>query len=171
MRETDRFLWGILALAALLIVASIIAVGLQGRAAEPPPESGTPARVVWDYIQALNDERYLDAFALIAPSAPPDATEFAAKMSRQRNADPEMNRVSRVRFDNTVISGEKATVAVFVTTFYASGPFSDSLYERVESAQLRKIGGRWRITKFFYPYWVYDWEQRPSETPSGKRQD
>jgi len=121
MRETDRFLWGILALAALLIVASMIAVGLQGRAGEPPPEPGTPARVVWDYIQALNDEHYLDAFALIAPSYPPDVTEFAAAMSRQRNEDPETNRISRVRFDNTTISGEKATVAVFVVLFRLVG--------------------------------------------------
>ncbi|NOZ05735.1 MAG: hypothetical protein GXP41_05205 [Chloroflexi bacterium] len=171
MRETDRFLWGILALAALLIVASMVAVGLQGRAGEQPPEPGTPARVVWDYVQALQDERYLDAFALIAPSYPPDATEFAAKMSRQRNADPGTNRVSRVRFDKTIISGEKATVTVFVTTFYASGPFSDSLYERVETAQLRKIEGQWRITAFFYPYWLYDWDRRLPEAPSWKGQD
>jgi len=172
MRETDRFLGGILALAALLIVASLIVVGLQRRAGEPPPESGTPARVVWDYIQALHDGRYLDAFALIAPSYPPDATEFAADMSRQLHREQDTNGVSRVRFDNTIISGEKATVTVFVTTFYDDiGPFSDSLYERVETAQLRKIEGRWRITKFFYPYWLYNWEQRPPEAPSQKRQD
>jgi len=171
MKNTDRFLGGILVLAALLIVVSLIAVGLQGRAQEPPPEAGTPARVVWDYYQALREGRYTDAFALIAPRYPPDATEFAAAMARQTSSSSNRGRVDRLRFGETIISADQATVTLFVTTFYADGPFAQRLYERTETPRLRKIEGQWRITSYFYPYWLFDWDRRPPDSPSLKGMD
>jgi len=158
MKKPDRFLVAILALAVFLVAVSLIAVVLQRRTAEPPPEAGTPARVVWDYQQALNEGRYADAAALIAPPYPPDAAEFAAVMGRQRGFT---DRVDRVRIGETTINDGRATVTVRVYTVNVSGPLSQSVYERPEVVRLKKVGGEWRITSYFYPYWRRDWEMKP----------
>lgn len=171
MNKPDRFLLGILALAALLIVVSLIAVILQGRAQEPPPEAGTPARVVWDYHQAVREGRYADAVQLIAPRNPPDAAEFAAAMGRQSAVGSRQDRAERLRFGETVISDEQATVTVYVSTVHVSDPFSQSAYERTETVSLKKIAGQWRITSYFYPYWSFEWDRSSPEVPSPKGGD
>jgi len=39
------------------------------------------------------------------------------------------------------------------------------VYERSEAVRLKKVGGQWRITSYFFPDWSRGWEVEPRSLP------
>lgn len=152
--RTDRFLIGILAgLAALLVVAGV-AVALLRRPAPALP-AGTPGAAVQEFYRAMAAQDYDRAYALLSDEMPnkPTREEFARYNADRQPVPPD--RQQRVRIGREQVTGGRATVVATVTTFVTDpAPFGGaSEYTTTETFSLQHEAAGWRITGLPYTYW------------------
>ncbi len=160
--KQDRFLIGILAFIAALIVISLVLFFTRQQPLEYGAED-TPAGVVRNYVIAIQRGDYVRAYGYLADQQKkPSYTQFEQLFL----SNPQSLSATGIRLGQTTQSGSQAWVEV--TVFYGTGgPFGNSSGDSVEKASLVQQDGHWKITHMPYPYWSWDWYQEVEALPGG----
>jgi hypothetical protein len=142
----DRFTrWTLLAVAALVIVATWIAS--RTPTASPGRDDADPASVTRDWFAALANGRPEDAWELLAPEA--QAHESRIEFLRRHPVvSTDRPAAARIRIEAATVTGDEARVEV-ARSYGSSADFpfwrSTVTTDRV-IVRLRLITGRWRVT-------------------------
>ena len=151
----DRFLIAILGAIAVLVVAALVIFSIR-KGQETYLNQDSPASVVHDYILALQDGDYQQAYTYLADASyKPDHLYFQQTLSN----DQYSISTSQTQVGNEQIEGDQALVSVFLTQ--GSGGLFSQPYKNTQTASLIRQNGTWKITSAPYPYWGYDWYQAP----------
>lgn len=149
----DRFTWGIVIGAVLLVIAGIgTAIWVQGRTL-PPPDLSSPEGVVRAYVEAVHARNAERAWELLSPSARSEITreEFIRRVTL-RSGHP---REGRVAIERVEITGNSALVEISRTYSSNGGPFGlfgPSTYSNQQTVRLERARDTWVITVPPEPY-------------------
>jgi hypothetical protein len=137
----DRFTWGIVAGAVLLVFVGLASAMLLPRAA-PPPDLTRPEGVVGAYVEAMESGRPEAAWDLLAASARSNVTrdEFIRRATAFRRGQS-----SRVAIERVDLSDSTARVEL-ARTYSGGGLFGPSSYTERSTVRLEREGDVWRIT-------------------------
>jgi len=153
--KQDRFLMGILAgIGALIVIALVLFFTRQDT--KEYKTDGAPASVVFNYVLAVTDQEYEQAYSYLADlENKPTYEEFRQSfLNGMINADNVGVDVGEAEIDGQVASVE-------VNLIYASSdPFSSS-YRNLDRASLVREDGEWKISSMPYNFWDYNWYQEP----------
>ncbi|MGH2355257.1 MAG: hypothetical protein ACRDI2_12990 [Chloroflexota bacterium] len=145
----DRFTWGVVAGALVLVAVAIGSVALvQGQTA--PPDLSRPEGVVRAYVEAIDTNRPERAWELLAASARSGTTrdEFI-----QRATSSGRLREGRVAIESVEVTGDTAVVRLS-RTYGNGGLFGPSSYTNQTTVRLEREAGQWRITVPPDPYLI-----------------
>jgi hypothetical protein len=145
--KQDRFLIGILAGIALLVVVALV-VFFTRQPDKNYLSDDTPEAVVHNYVLAVLNEDYQKAYGYLADK--PDKPTLDAFMS-----DIYQPANVGVNLGETHINGDIATVDLAVV-YNPSDPFSGR-YSNAERATLVKQTDGWKLTSMPYNFWGYNW--------------
>ena len=149
----DRFLLAIVAGTVLLVVVSIVAVSLFGRARPaPPPDPNSPAGVVHAYVEAARDGDMQRARGYLTREV---RAEVEAR-DRLNTYRPTQDDNVRIVVETVSTTDTAAEVKVTISRFYArSDPFSSNTSHRDVTVKLIQEDGAWRISQPVEPYTFY----------------
>ena len=134
----DRFTLGIALAVALLVPLLFIFVLTQPK--EAPVDESTPGGVVHNYYLAVQQDDLQRAYAYL--SADTRGWLTYEQFSAQVSARPQTRAV---RIVNERLEDGTARVAVTVTTYRPTGPFSSGEYSAERTIVLRRESDSWRI--------------------------
>jgi hypothetical protein len=157
--KQDRFLIGILAAIAVLIVFSLVLFFTRTSPPSYLPET-TPENIVHNYVLALQENNFERAQGyLVEAEGKPSVGEFAAVLTN-------FNRYEDVGAQ--ILSSQEFNQEAFVEMdliHRSNGLFDNGWTERV-TASLIKQDGQWKITAMPYPYWDFSWyDGKPIKVP------
>jgi hypothetical protein len=137
----DRFTWGVVVGAVLLVIVGLASVTLLQRTA-PPPDLSRPEGVVRAYVVAMEEGRPEVAWDLLAAPARADVTrdEFIRRATTFRRG-----QASRLAIEQVAVEGSTARIEL-ARTFGGGGLFGPSSYTERSTVRLEREGGSWRIT-------------------------
>jgi hypothetical protein len=160
MKGADKFLVGIVAGVALLVVAAFVVALLRPEPTYRPED--TPEGVAHNYLLALGQEDYARAYRYLSPAIagyPPSAEAFAEDVH-----DNEWNfRLNDSAVTLEVVSarvtGNRAVVSVRERQFYEGGLFGSGEYTSTFEMTLTHdpAAGAWMIVESD-TYWAWCWE-------------
>lgn len=160
--KQDRFLIGILAFIAILVVISLTLFFTRRPAFDYGAED-TPEGVVRNYILAIQKGEYPRAYSYLAEQEhKPSYTSFEQAFL----GNPQGLETVGIRIGKTTQSGSQAWVEVTIVYAGSGGPFGADRWSNVEKAALVRQNGQWKITHMPYPYWAWEWYQ-VEEAPYG----
>jgi hypothetical protein len=147
-RQIDPLLAGILAGAALLIVAGLIAIPLLARRAPTLAPDTTPEGVTQRFYQAIFADDYAAAHAYLASTtrAQISQLELQQQLSSQL-------RQSQVRVVSTTTRANGATVQVVITHVTSGDLFGANEWTEDREVLLLREGADWKIVggPFYVP--------------------
>ena len=153
--KQDRILIAILAAVGMLVVAALLVFFLRQDSQTYGAED-TPQGVVRNYIIAIHQEDFERAYkALQDVPDKPSFQEFQQGFLSLR-LDP--SNVS-VRLTDTRISDDNAVVKLILT--HGGNRLFNGSWNEQGSAILVLQNGNWKITGMPYPYWAWEWDQKP----------
>lgn len=152
MRQ-DRFLTGILiGIGVIVVIALALFFMRRGEAryvAEDKPEG-----VIQNYVLALQKKDFEKSYGYLAEDKnKPDFSKFREFFITSFES---YNRAG-LSFGTSSITGDTAFVTVIIQQNYG-GPFNE-LSRNHETVDLVRQDGAWKIKRFPYPFWGYDWYQ------------
>ena len=155
--KQDRFLIGILAGIAVLIIVALAIFFVRRNNRQTYVSEVTPEGVVHNYVLALLNEDYQKAYSYLADlNSKPTFDQFR-KSFALGGLNP--SGVS-IQIGTAEIIGDEARVEV--TMLYRSSDLFSSGYTNAGSAQLVKQNGVWKISSMpTYNLWDYSWYQKP----------
>lgn len=163
MKQTDKFLIGIVAGAILLVIIALVVAVLQPKATYQPED--TPEGVANNYLLALQQADYPRAYSYLSPtikSYPASAEAFANDIARNNWQFRELQDGSiTLTVEASQISGNVADVSVRQNSFYPGGLFSSSQNTSLFKMQLQRdpAVGVWQITSAD-SFWVWCWNEK-----------
>lgn len=151
--RNDRFLTGILAAVALLIVLAV-SLFLVRRNTEAYISEDTPEGVVHNYVLALQKGNYERAYDYLAEGEnKPERAQFQRDMvvneASMGGAGLQLGQVEQYE--------DEAVVEVVVIQT-GGGPFSTP-WRNLNTVLLVRSGDAWKIKEMPYPYWGWNWYQ------------
>ena len=152
--KQDRFLIGILAGIAVLIVAALVVFFTRNQEAGYRADQG-PADSVYNYVLAVMNRDYEKAYGYLADlEYKPTYEEFRQAFAVGRLVPGQ----GGIRIGSAAVTGDGASVEV-VMVYSQGDPFSSG-YDNVGSAQLLRQNGAWKISAMpAYNLWDYGWYQ------------
>ena len=153
-------MWGVgIGVAALALAAVIIALTVN-RGVDAL-DSGTPEGVVQRYLQAIVEEEYEDAYALLSEEAQSACAFDKFLDSLERRGRDEAAFTARL--DSVRVRDDTATVRVRIEERRApDGLLYNPRPGYEEPYRLTWTGGGWRLTEPGYPAWAC---KHPSPVP------
>jgi len=149
--KLDRFLIGILIGIGVLVIAALALFFLRRGEAQYTAET-TPQGNIQNYILSLQKKDFEKAYSYLAEAeGKPEFGRF--RESFISNYDS-YNRAG-LTFGTSSETGDTAFVTVIIQQSYG-GPFNE-LSRNHETVDLVKQNGVWKIKRFPYPFWGYDW--------------
>lgn len=147
-RPLDQGLILLIGGALLLIVAGLITIPLTARRATTLAPASTPNGVVQRFYQALYQDDYSTAHALLSSDI--QAKLSPAELQGQLSYNLERSQIS-VR--KTTINGSSATVEITMTYYQSGGIFSSGEWSTEETIGLANQQGQWKIVEgpFYVP--------------------
>jgi hypothetical protein len=155
MKNTDRYLIGIVTAVILLVAVSFV-VSLRQPQPSYQPE-GTPEGVVQNYLLALNKSDYERAYSYLSseiPGYPADVAIFTANVNNNRWAFRLDTDVS-IDLSSTTVTDGRAVVVVRETRFDRSGLFGGQSIDSF-TVTLQQSNATWVITNSG-AYWSWCW--------------
>jgi hypothetical protein len=152
--KQDRFLLAILGGISVLVIAALILFFARQGILEYGSDN-TPESVIRNYILALENEDFSRAYNYLSEEERPEYEGFLQVFI---GTDPTRQRTS-VRIGEAHPAGDR-TLVDLTLIHQSSAPFQDAYYEET-TASLVKEGDRWVIVQMPYPYWNWDWGQKP----------
>jgi hypothetical protein len=149
MRSSRRWLFvSGLIIGVLVIVTVVLALATSSRGDEPLLPEDTPEGAVQRFLLAVRDGDYQTADSYLSST-----------IEREREYIFRPNRVSeggwKATLEDSVISGDEATVDVVIDVFRPSGPFSSSVSTYRTTFYLKKEAADWRIISPVDLWWLY----------------
>lgn len=151
--KQDRFLLGILAGIAVLVLVALIVFFVRPDRLDYA-EADTPDGVFHNYIVALHLKDYEKAYSYLAEAEYKPTLDEFSQAFLLNHVTPSSAGVEVV---SAQISGENASVQVSLL-HNPSDPFSSG-YRGSDYASLVRQDGQWKIKQAPYPFWYYDWYQ------------
>ena len=149
MRSSRRWLLvSGLTIAVLMIATVALVLTTSLRGAEPLLPEDTPEGTVQRFLLAVSDGDYLTADSYLS-SEIDSKLDYALRQSRA----PEPGW--KATLEDSVISGDEATVDVVIDVFRPSGPFSNSVNTYRTTFYLEKEAAVWRIVSPVNLWWLY----------------
>jgi hypothetical protein len=144
----DRFTWGIVVGAVLLVAAGLASVTVLQRP-PAPTDLSTPEGVVRAYVTAIETQHPDEAWDLLTAGARGGLTrdEFVRRTSAQSRP-----RSGRLAIDSVAVEGSTARVELSRTYEGSGGLFGSSSYSTTNTVRLEREGGQWRISVPPEPY-------------------
>jgi hypothetical protein len=158
MKNTDRFLLGIVAGVVILVLVSFY-VSLR----QPLPayqSESTPESIVQNYLLALKQADYERAYSYLSSELlgyPTDVTAFTADVNNDRWAFRLDADVS-IDLTSTTITGDRALVVVRETRFDRSGLFGGQSIDSF-TVTLQQSEDTWVIANSG-AYWSWCWNKK-----------
>ncbi len=158
MRNTDKFLIGIVVAIVLLVIAALIVTRFRPEATYQADD--TPQGVAHNYLLALQKGEYARAYGYLSPTLdgyPTSEGQFAASVLRERWAFRRDEDVTLVG-ESHVVAGDGAAVQIRESRFRGGGPFDTSYTTRFEMS-LQREGTGWKVVEseaYFAPCWLSD---------------
>jgi hypothetical protein len=155
--KLDRFLAGILIGIGVLVIAALslffMRRGEARYAAEDRPEG-----IIQNYVLSLQKKDFEKAYGYLSEGK--GKPDFATFREFFITSFESYNRAG-LTFGTSSITGDSAFVTVIIQQNYG-GPFNE-LSRNHETVDLVRQEGIWKIRKFPYPFWGYDWYQDNSK--------
>ena len=149
MRSSRRWLLvSGLTIAVLVIVAVTLVLTTSLRGDEPLLPEDSPEGTVQRFLLAVRDGDYQTADSYLS-SEIDSRVDYALR--RNRVSEPGW----KATLEDSVISGDEATVDVVVDVFRPGGPFSSSVSTYRTTFYLRKEAAGWRIVSPVNLWWLY----------------
>jgi hypothetical protein len=156
MIRSDRFLVGIVAGAAVLVVAALV---VAVRAPEADYRAGVePEDIAFNYILAVDRQDYERAYGYVAPSVPgyPITVEqFIDDLKGSTEVDA---GTTTTTVEDASIAGDRAVVTLVHTTFREGGLFESTEYSYHVEARLERRPEGWRMIDADM-FWSRCWNQ------------
>ncbi len=148
----DRFTWGIVGGALLLVLLGIASVTLWQRPS-PPPDLTRPDGVVRAYVEALDTGHPERAWDLLSASARAgiDRETF---IQRATTSAPSRPNEGRLTIDRVEVEGDTARVDLARTYDSGGGLLGTSSSTIHSTVRLEREGGQWRISVPPDPYLI-----------------
>ena len=153
--KQDRFLIGILAFIALLVIVSV-ALFLVRRGAPAYVPEDTPQGVLHNYASALLFEDYERAYGYLAEADNKPTLEVFRQAFLSRQLDVSGSGIQIDKVEN--VTTEQARIELTVV-YYDSGEVPTRISDSNQTAILVRQNGTWRISSMPYPYWSWNWYQ------------
>lgn len=153
--KQDRFLIAILAAVGILVVAALLVFFFRQDSQAYGAED-TPEGVVRNYIIAISKKDFERAYtALLDAPDKPSYLEFQQSFLSHR-LDP--SNVS-VRITDAKTTGDNAVVNLILT--HGGTRLFNGSWSELGSAMLVQQNGNWKIVEIPYPFWAWEWDQKP----------
>jgi hypothetical protein len=149
--KLDRFLIGILVGIGVLVIAALLLFFMRRGEAKYVDEI-TPQGIIQNYVLALQKKDFEKAYGYLAEEE--GKPEFGQFRDSFISSFDSYNRAG-LTFGTSSETGETAFVTVSIQQNYG-GPFNE-MSRSHESVDLTKQNGNWKIRRFPYPFWGYDW--------------
>lgn len=159
MKGTDRFLIGIVAGIAVLVVV-VLALALL-RPNQPGYQlDDTPEGVAHNYLLALQLEEYERAYDYLSPSLlgyPADVDVFVRHVQDHRWSFGYYDDDVSLAIEAVNVTGDRAKIAVRKTKFYRGRLFDSGQHSDTFDMTLRYHEGAWKVAESDR-YWAACWE-------------
>ena len=169
MKNTDKFLIGIVAGSVLLVIVAF-AITL----ARPEPTyraEDTPEGVAHNYLLALQQDEVTRAYGYLSPTLagyPADENAFAKRVADESWTFRRTEDVT-LAVDSSKVSGDRATVKVRESRFRGGGGlFDNSQSTSIFDVTLEREGDAWKIVDaefYFAQCWEFDRGCNPEPEP------
>jgi hypothetical protein len=158
--KQDRFLIGILAGIAVLIIVALAIFFVRLNNKQVYVDEATPEGVVHNYVLAVLNKDYQKAYGYLADlSYKPTFDQFRKSFFVGGGGGLDPSGVS-IQIGTAEISADDASIQI--NTLYTSGDLFSSGYTNAGSAQLVKQNGAWKISSMpSGNLWDYSWYQKP----------
>lgn len=155
MKQTDRFLIGIIAgIVALVVVALALALTRTPQGYLPDT---TPGNVAHNYVLAIKQRDDERAYGYLSPDLKGYPTTVDVFASNTERYSWEFNRDSAtLTIGDERVTGERAVVTLNETRFNEGGLFGSNQYTTSFTVTLRRQGETWRIVSAD-SYWSTCW--------------
>ena len=150
MKSADKFLIGIVAgIALLVVIALVITLGKPEATYQP---EDTPEGVALNYLLALQKEAYEKAYGYLSPELKgyPASVEVFVEDIQDHSWAFRLNYKTTISFISVKTIGNQATVTVKETRFRDGGLFESSQYVQNFDMELERVGGAWKIVDADY---------------------
>jgi hypothetical protein len=159
-KSPDKFIIGIVAAVALLVIVAFTLAFLRPRPTYQPDD--TPEGVAHNYLFALRQGDYARAYSYLSPKLagyPDSVGAFAEAIWNQRwNFRLDDNSVTLRVTSARHVTDEHVLVSVSERHLYQGGLFGSTDTNTFEMG-LRREDGQWKIVTSTF-YWVSCWEER-----------
>ena len=153
--KQDRFLIAILAAVGILVISALLVFFLRQGSDEYGSED-TPEGVVRNYILAIHKEDFESAYKALQDD--PDRPSYQEYQQSFLAGRLDTSNVS-VRITEAKITGDNAVVKLILT--HGGNRFLDGSWSEKGSAVLVLQNGNWKLVEMPYPYWAWEWDQKP----------
>lgn len=149
--KIDRFLIGILVGIGLLVIVALALFFMRRGEAQYTSEN-TPQGIIQNYVLALQKKDFEKAYSYLAEAkGKPDFGLFREYFVTSFES---YNRAG-LTFGTSSIAGDSAFVTVIIQQNFG-GPFNE-MSRNHETVDLVRQKDDWKIKRFPYPFWGYDW--------------
>ncbi len=153
MKNTDRFLIGIVVGIIVLVVAAFAITLLRPETAYKADD--TPENVAHNYLLAFEQEDFERAYAYLSPDLegyPADLNTFMHDVQTNRwNFGFEQNHTLAIESGRSF--GEFYLVTVRETNFYNNGLFESQPSMSTFTLRLKQVGGEWKLVDGQIYFW------------------
>lgn len=156
MKETDKFLLGIVVAIILLVVAAFAITLARPEAAYQVED--TADGVAHNYLLALQQQDYERAYGYLSPtltSYPASADEFVRDVQNDSGSF-RLDSDTTLIVEETTVSENRATVTVRESRFSGGDLFDSGVSSTTFKLQMVLAGGEWRIVDSRY-YFARCW--------------
>lgn len=161
MKNTDKFLIGIIVGAVLLVGVAFIVALMRPKPSYQPED--TPEGVAHNYLFALQQGDHKRAYNYLSPTLtgyPASADKFATDLDKYAWQLNDLNKGSvALTVESARLSDDRAEVSVKETRFYQGGLFDSNEYSTTFGMTLHRENGAWKITASD-SYWPYCWDSK-----------
>ncbi|MDH5606492.1 MAG: hypothetical protein OEY93_06355 [Anaerolineae bacterium] len=152
--KQDRFLTGIIAGVAVLILAAVSLFYIRQNDLDYVSDD-TPEGVVHNFVFALQQKDYNRAYGYLSDiEGKPSKTNFVSHYTTGYDQAYGLQILDSTIFENGQ-QGDTAVVELSISQG-GGGPFG-SRYSYKESAELALENGEWKIFRMPYQYWEWNW--------------
>jgi hypothetical protein len=160
MKNTDKFLIGIVIGVILLVAAAFTVAALRPKPSYQAED--TPEGVAQNYVLAIKQNDLQRAYGYLSPSIPgyPESFGiFASHVSDYSYNFRQSDESTTVSVTSVRVTGETATVAFRETSFSGGGLFDSSQSTITYALDLRRENEQWKITNSDQYYWHWCWDE------------
>ena len=158
MRNSDKFLIGIVAGILLIVIAAFVIIMTRPEATYQ--EDGSPESVAHNYLLALESGEYERAYGYLSPTVRcyPKSTTIFTRDVESNNWNFREDEDNNLSVKSAEINGSRATVQVLETRFYGGDLFDSGQRTNIFEMELQLVDEEWKVVDSEY-YFAWSWNR------------